>query len=311
MSMKLSEIWGWIVSVNLSLLLACGGSSTSSRGKAGDAGTDASGSTAGGALGSGGSQGGGGKAGATGTGAASMGAASMGATSMGGKASAGGSASSAQACMTNNDCLGISDECKPCEDGGFSCLSLCENGKCVTTPSTCPAKCGPTLGCVLYDAPSIDCGGDVSYAYSTCHHGVCEATIPECGLPKSCRGQACGTPCALCGPDGVCDESGLAACSEDGVCTTEQLFCGATACESKSDCGEPPPDCTPCSDGSCATFDCLGKRCALACPPNAALVCKLAADCPAIPGECESCPNGKCALPTCLDNTCQLVCPVE
>src|SRR4051812_27927512 len=64
-------------------------------------------------------------------------------------------------------------------------------------------------------------------------------------------------------------------------------------CQTATDCGAPPPNCLPCTDGSCATYDCVGKHCALTCLKSS-LACEAMDDCRALgDGPCTKCLNDK------------------
>jgi len=318
-----SSILGCAVLFTSSLLSACGGvsnigssdggSSNSGRGGFGSFGgskgegasgaTDPTGGYSAGAVSGMGTTGKGGSTaigGTTGKGGASS--AGTGAnTSMGGEAPV-------RLCKYDVECVGFG-ECEPCADGGYACDSFCVNGACISKPAGCPATCASDEECVIRDIGCITCDDGQHCAMSNCQMGVCRASKPACGTPTSCIGVSCGLPCQVCDANG-CAEWNATFCDNDGACAPFGSFtCGAAKCMSTSDCGTPPPNCTPCDDGSCAKFGCFSNQCKLTCGSTSSY-CKYAEECSSLGTECKMCPSGQCAVPACIQNGCSLVCPL-
>ncbi|HEX2670241.1 MAG TPA: hypothetical protein VHM25_05185 [Polyangiaceae bacterium] len=251
-----------------------------------------------------------GKGGATGRGGTTS---AGGATGRGGTTSAGGisagGATSVRLCKYDIECLGFGDECQPCADGGYACDSFCVNGACVSKPAGCPSTCASDAECVVHDSACVSCDDGEHCPTSTCQMGVCRSSKPVCGIPDNCVGYTCGYPCKLCDAANGCTEDYTAFCNGEGVCQAGPTNCGSTKCMSNSDCGAPPPTCSPCGDGSCATFGCFDNECKLSCT-GAPPICKYAEECASLGTECKLCPSGKCAVPACIQNGCALVCPL-
>jgi hypothetical protein len=310
--MKSTLILGSAVLFNLSMLAACGGvsnigSSSSEGGQAGSgmAGSKAmNGSKAGGAAGTVVDS----KAGSNNMEVTDdVGPSEGGAASEMTPGNGTGARPSMEQSRVDLDCLGIGADCKFCTAGGLACQSFCVSGQCQAKPSTCPVQCSTDQECGL---PCVECSpGHKACAQSTCKLGVCQTSKPICET-QSCDGLGCGTPCTVCDGKGGC-QTGLSFCNADGKCEVGPPNCAPSMCATAMDCGTPPPICQPCTDGSCARFDCVGNQCAFACPSGAALQCKYTEDCPAQSGPCTPCPSGKCAVQACLTNACQLVCPVN
>ena len=256
-----------------------------------------------------------GKGGATAVGGAT---AIGGATGRGGTTSVGGTGASTSVggetsvrlCKYDIECLGFGDECQPCAEGGYACDSFCVNGSCVSKKSGCPSTCTSDAECTVNDFACITCDDGQHCTTSNCQMGVCRTSKLACGMPTSCVGVSCGAPCQVCDATNGCLEWNATFCDDDGVCAPSGSFtCGVAKCMSNADCGAPPPTCSPCGDGSCATYGCFSNECKLTCGSGNSF-CKYAEECTSLGTECKMCPSGKCAVPACIQNGCALVCPL-
>lgn len=299
--MKSTGALKWITLASLGLLAACGGvsdiGSGDDPGKAGSLGT-----TTGGSKGTG----------ANGTGANANGASSnVGASGKDPGTGASGGVSGVE-CKVDMDCGAISAPCEPCADGSYACdKTYCAEGKCVHVGgNTCPTKCATDKECPVPDLPCTLCmDGSKACPSSQCLKGQCQTSIAGCGAIDPCKGLACGAECKACGPDGVCDVKQASYCSAEGKCQAGLPQCAApNTCKTSMDCGTPPPQCVPCGNNTCATFDCIQGSCVFACPANPVPQCKVTEDCPAIDAACKLCPNGDCAVQACLQGSCELAC---
>lgn len=302
--MKATKVLQWITLASLgaclSTVAACGGISNIGSGEpAGKAGSN--GTATGGSKGTG----------ANGTGASSMGA-NGNVAGKEGSGTATGGAAAVELCMTDKDCISPGAPCEPCADGSYACnRTYCAaGGRCVTERDQCTTKCATDMDCPVLDIACTDCGdGTTTCPTSQCLMGLCQTSYPGCGTFDPCKGQACGSECKVCGPDGACDAMKPSYCSAEGKCQPGLPQCADPGmCKTVMDCGSPPPKCVPCGNDTCATFDCISGSCVFACPPNPNPQCKVTEDCPAIDAICKMCPNGKCAVQACLQSSCQLVC---
>jgi hypothetical protein len=301
--MKATKVLRWItlasLTASLATLAACGGisdiGSGDQPGKSGNPGSSVGGSKGTGANGTG----------------ASTNVGANGSVAGNGMGAVGGGAA-VELCMTDKDCPNLGAPCEPCADGSYACnRTYCAaGGKCVTERDMCTTKCATDKDCPVPDIACADCGdGSSTCPTSQCLMGQCQTSFPGCGNIDPCKGQACGSECKLCGPDGVCDTMKLNYCSADGKCQPGLPQCADPGmCKTVMDCGAPPPKCVPCGNDTCATFDCISGSCVFACPPNPDPQCKVTEDCPIIGDICKMCPNGKCAVQACLQGSCNLVC---
>jgi hypothetical protein len=293
--MKSTIALKWITLGSLGLLAACGGvsdiGSGDDPGKAGSVGTTTGGK-------------------GSGTGGISMGASANVAGKPGTVASGGESA--AEPCKTDTDCGAISAPCEPCADGTYACdKTYCANGACVHVGgNTCTTMCMTDKDCPVPDLPCTLCmDGSKACPTSQCLKGQCQTSISGCGTIDPCKGLACGAECKACGPDGVCDVKQASYCSAEGKCQTGLPQCADPGmCKTSMDCGSAPPQCVPCGNNTCATFECIQGSCVFACPANPEPECKVTEDCPAIDADCKLCPNGECAVQACLQGSCELAC---
>jgi hypothetical protein len=308
--MKATKVFGWgmlaSLSTSLLVLAACGGVSDigsgdePGMGKAGSTGTSVGGQSMG----------------ANGSGATANGATSMGANgNVAGKdPGMGTGGATMDLCKTDADCPNPGSPCEPCADGSFACnRTYCDAGKCLTQRDQCTTKCATDKDCPVPKIACADCGdGSTSCPTSQCLMGQCQTSFPNCGTFDPCKGQACGTQCKVCGPDGTCDTMTASYCSAEGKCQPGLPQCAEPGmCKTPMDCGTAPPKCVPCGNDTCATFDCISGSCVFACPPNPEPQCKVTEDCPVIGDICKMCPNsGKCAVQACLQGSCELVCPL-
>src|SRR4051812_2043803 len=307
----------WAALVSVGLVAACGGVSHKGRGGDGGAADSKTGGSAGTSTGSNGGSGHGGSGG--GGGLVSMagmasGATASGGAAAGGAAAAGSAGSSVQSCMSSAECPGYKEPCQMCADGHSVCNDgICDGTtfKCKRGGGFCSTRCLQDADCPTVNLPCTDCGdGTSACAIGECKSGFCEVSYPGCEGSDPCEGRECGYDCTPC-VNGDCSASVMSFCNDAGKCQPGAPACGQQKCRTATDCSTPPPGCTPCTDGSCATFDCVNDKCALSCP-NSALKCKLASDCPDSLGEhCSMCPNGKCAVGACVQSACQLVCLFE
>jgi len=303
--MKSTMIWGATVLFNLSMLNACGGVSNigSSSGNSGSANSAVGGakdlpeaSKTGGAPGASGdlavSNGG-------------YGAVDFRAPSEGGESSDPITIPVGPPCQADLDCPDVACGFY-CLGGGSSCENYCVNGHCVTKPGgICPVECSANEECAI---PCVKCGNDYeACAEPTCLMGVCQTPKPVCDT-QSCDELACGAPCMLCDPSTASCQSGSSFCDNDGKCAAGTPHCD---CMTAMDCGTAPPNCYPCSDGSCAAFDCRSNKCTFTCPQGVSLQCSSSTDCLVLDSECQLCPNGKCAVQACINSSCGPVCPLN
>ena len=327
---KARRFSSWVALVNLSALLACGGVSSIGSGASAGAGTTTAGDqgysvAAGGTnstiagsptlIAKAGSTSGGSPA--TDVSLAEGGSDSSTAGSpplmaKGGTTNAGGEPNRAQ-CERNADCPGFDDLCPKCADGAVACdQAYCDvpSGTCKRTGGSCLQQCKEDNDCSVPDLGCTGCGdGSNECATSQCQSGFCQVAFPGCAGLDPCQGLACGSACKTCAPDGVCDPLMAGYCSDDGKCMPGSPSCGA--CQTATDCGIAPPDCSPCWDDSCAAVACIGGKCSLGCP-NPNVRCTYNEDCPvAKMADCTPCPSGKCAVSACIQSACILVCPVN
>lgn len=177
------------------------------------------------------------------------------------------------------------------------------------TPSEV-AECAADDDCPFDSRTCIGCqDGSMQCGRAVCEMGVCRSVKPVCPAVDTCMGLACGTACKLCNSDGTC-QPGESFCDAGGKCVNGMPQCNSNVCMTNADCGEPPPMCTQCADGSCATFDCLNGMCRMNCPA-VVVACKYSEECMTPGTGCGMCPSGKCAVPACIQSTCQLVCPLQ
>lgn len=293
--MKSTRVLLWITLAGLGSLAACGGVSDIGSGDPGKAGSV--GTAVGGSKGTG----------ANGTGASSMGATSNVAGKGPGTGTSGGGFP-VELCESDMDCGAA--PCAICADGSYACdKTYCAEGKCVHVTDTCPTECATAMECPVPDIACTTCmDGTKACPSAQCLNGKCQTSIPGCGTIDPCQGLPCGSACKSCGPDGACDVMYASHCSADGKCQPGLPQCAnANACKTSMDCGTPPPECVPCGNDTCATFDCIQNSCVFACPANPNPQCKVTEDCPARE-VCKMCPSGKCAVEACLKNSCELVC---
>jgi hypothetical protein len=165
--------------------------------------------------------------------------------------------------------------------------------------------------CPVPDVSCTDCGDGTKACPTTqCLKGMCQTSYPGCGNIDPCKGLACGTACKSCGPNATCNTKELSYCSADGKCQPGLPQCADPGmCKTAKDCGAAPPECVPCGNDTCATFDCIQGSCVFACPPNPTPQCKVSEDCPMV-DSCKMCSSGKCAVEACLKGSCELVCPL-
>jgi hypothetical protein len=187
----------------------------------------------------------------------------------------------------------------PAAEGGAGGVGAASSGE----------ECKVDIDCLGKGELCKPCADGGFACSSYCSAGKCLATPGTC--PAKCNSDS---QCTVHDKSCIDCADGQQRCPQStcqmGVCQTSKPVCAPDLCQTAMDCGAPPPNCVPCTDGSCAIYDCLGKQCALTCPKSS-LGCQTADDCRALSdGPCTLCLNDKCAVPACLDNACQLVCPI-
>lgn len=305
--MKATKMLKWVIVGSVGTLAACGGVSDIGSGdEEPGMGTGATSST--------GAKPGTGSGGAMATGGYEPGTGAKPGMGSGGTIASGG-ATPGGACMTDFECA-VDDVCQMCADGSVVCpKAFCSEGKCLQVGGGCATSCENDMDCPVRDIACTMCDdGSSSCPTTQCVKGQCETSFPGCGNIEPCDGQACGSPCKPCGPDGMCAPDYASYCSAEGKCVPGIPQCGmdpgGDKCETAMDCPSAPPNCVACGNDTCAGFECIENKCVFACPANPEPQCMTTEDCLKLDNDavCKMCPNGMCAVQACLQNSCELVC---